>query len=94
MMITVLATIALILAFITVLVLGVVKIMWSVEGIGSGPTSSPPPLLGQIRWGVRAIERQTYALVPHVHRLASSLVRLEGALERLSGSLRAWSRRT
>lgn len=59
------------------------------EDIGGGATwfRSPVGYLAKIRFGVRAIERQTDALVPQVTRLNASLGAIRDGLRAADGHL-------
>ena len=85
-------TIGLVLVLVGVLVVSLRLIIAELERIGGDPDS----VLAKIRWGVRAIERQTEALGPEVGRLNDGLGQLDGGLAEvaahLSGTLRQLER--
>lgn len=78
-----------VLSIVLVLIVGGVlwlalhQISSLLQEIGGPSTSSPGSVLAKIRWGVRAIERQTDALAPEGQRLAEQLPALEQALASL-----------
>lgn len=74
-------TILLILALVAVLVGFLVAIIDELEAIGGHPDS----LLARVRWGVRAIERQTDALEPQVTKLNGALEALDDGLGDVAG---------
>jgi hypothetical protein len=81
-------TLAAVLLLVGTLWVALVKIYNVLEDIGGASTSSPASLLAQIRWGVRAIERQTQAIGPHARRLAATMNSIDeafAALERNPG---------
>lgn len=83
MLLLTILTILLLLAFVALLAAGVAKIMWTLESIGNAPTSTPGSLLANIRWGVRAIERQTAGIEPQSRRLNSALQNVDERIEEL-----------
>jgi len=66
-------TILLVLLLVAVLWIGLVRICRLLEDIGGATTSTPTSLLARIRWGVRAIERQTAPIAPQARRLAEAI---------------------
>lgn len=74
-------TILLILTLVAVLVGYLVAIIDELEAIGGHPDS----LLAKVRWGVRAIERQTDAIEPQVTKLNGALGRLDRGLAGVAG---------
>lgn len=81
-------TIGLVLILVGVLVVSLLLIIGELERIGGDPDS----VLAKIRWGVRAIERQTAGLEPEVGRLNHGLRQVDAALTdiaaHLAGTLR------
>lgn len=78
-------TIVLVLALVAVLVGFLLAIISELEAIGGRPDS----LLAKVRWGVRAIERQTDAIEPEVGELNRSLGELDDGLASVRGHLEA-----
>lgn len=78
-------TIALILVLVGALVFYLAQIVATLEAIGGNPDS----LLAKVRWGVRAIEKQTDALGPQVGSLNAGLGEIGGGLGRVQENLRA-----
>lgn len=76
-------TIVLVLIVAGVLWVALQQISSLLQEIGGPSTSSPGSVLAKIRWGVRAIERQTDVLGPQGQRLAEQLTVLEDALATL-----------
>lgn len=76
-------TILLVLVLVGVLVGFLVAIIGELEAIGGRPDS----LLAKVRWGVRAIERQTDALGPQVMKLNGALGALDERLADLEGHM-------
>lgn len=74
-----------VLAFVGALIVFLRRIVTSLERIGGSPTSS----LAKIRFGVRAIEKQTSHLGPQVTRLNQNLTLLGGKLHLVDGHLAA-----
>lgn len=74
-------TILLVLSLVAVLVGFLVAIIGELEAIGGHPDS----LLARVRWGVRAIERQTDALEPQVTKLNGALGELDDGLADVAG---------
>lgn len=74
-------TIVLVLVLVAVLVGFLLAIIRELEAIGGRPDS----LLAKVRWGVRAIERQTDAIEPEVIRLNRSLGELDRGLSSVGG---------
>lgn len=74
-------TIVLVLLLVGVLVAALVALVGELGAIGGEPTS----LLAKVRWGVRAIEKQTSALGPQVERLNAGLEQADGALASVHG---------
>lgn len=81
MLLLTVSTIALILVLVGALVAYLLKIIAELEAIGGNPDS----LLAKVRWGVRAIEKQTDAIGPQVTRLNQGL----GAIGEGLGAIRA-----
>lgn len=75
-------TIVLILLLVAVLVVGLVKIDAELEAIGGSSLGymMVPSLLSKARWGVRAIERHTASIEPHVSRLGEGLAAIDESL--------------
>ncbi len=78
-----LLTIGAVFLLFGVLVVYLVKIIAALEAIGGTPKS----LLAHVRWGVRAIERQTDALGPQVTTLNEGLGAVDEGLGSIAGSL-------
>lgn len=76
-------TIGLVFGLFAVLVVYLVKIIDALEEIGGADNS----LLAHVRWGVRAIERQTDALGPEVGRLNGGLEAVDEGLGSIGRSL-------
>lgn len=74
-------TIALVLLLVAVLVGFLLAVISELEAIGGHPDS----LLAKVRWGVRAIERQTDAIEPEVGKLNRSLGELDEGLASVGG---------
>lgn len=74
-------TIVLVLLLVGVLVGSLVALIGELEAIGGDPTS----LLAKVRWGVRAIERQTSPLGPQVEKLNGGLEQADGGLASIHG---------
>lgn len=74
-------TILLVLALVAVLVGYLIAIIDVLEAIGGRPDS----LLAKVRWGVRAIERQTDAIEPQVTKLNGALKALDEGLGEVAG---------
>lgn len=74
-------TIALVLLLVGVLVGSLVMLIAELEAVGGEPTS----LLAKVRWGVRAIERQTSALGPQVRKLNAGLEEADRGLTSIHG---------
>lgn len=85
-------TIVLVLVLVAVLVGFLLAIIAELEAIGGHPDS----LLAKVRWGLRAIERQTDAIEPEVTELNESLGALDEGLAsvgaRVEGTLDALER--
>lgn len=62
-----------------------VRIARQLEAIGGTPTS----YLAKIRFGVRAIEKETAQLAPYVTRLNEGLTQLDGSLRAVEADLAA-----
>lgn len=84
MLVLTIATIALILVLVGALVLYLVRIITELETIGGHPDS----LLAKVRWGVRAIEKQTDAIGPQVTGLNEGLGRIGEGLGAIQGNMR------
>lgn len=87
MLLPTILTVVLVLALVAVLVVGVTKIIVTLERVGGGSMSYMGENMGdrlsglaKIRWGLRAIEHQTSAIEPQVSRLNEGLVGLDDAL--------------
>lgn len=78
-----LLTIAVVFLLFGVLVVYLAKIIGALEAIGGTDAS----LLAHVRWGVRAIERQTDALGPEVGKLNEGLSAVDEGLGAIGGSL-------
>lgn len=87
-------TIAVILLLVGVLWVGLVRISRLLESIGGMATSSPASLLARIRWGVRAIERQTQEIGPQARRLTEETTALGDAMHELRRRIVALRGRT
>lgn len=74
-------TVVLVLVLVAVLVGFLLAIIAELEAIGGHPDS----LLAKVRWGVRAIERQTDAIEPEVGQLNRSLGELDEGLGSVGG---------
>lgn len=74
-------TIVLVLLLVGVLVGSLLLLIAELEAIGGDPDS----LLARVRWGVRAIEKQTSALGPQVTRLNDALERADEGLGSIRG---------
>lgn len=74
-------TIALVLLLVGVLVGCLIALIAELEAVGGDPTS----LLARVRWGVRAIERQTDALGPQVEELNRGLQAADDGLASVHG---------
>lgn len=81
MLVLTVLTIVLILLLVGVLVGSLVALIGELEAIGGEPTS----LLARVRWGVRAIERQTDALGPQVEKLNRGLRAADEGLASVHG---------
>ncbi len=80
-------TIVLVLLLVAILVVGLLRIIGLLEAIGGGQISYMGENMGdrmsglaKIRWGLRAIERQTGSIGP-------STQQVDGVLERMDGGL-------
>ncbi len=87
MLLPTILTVVLVLALVAVLVVGVTKIILTLERVGGGSMSYMGENMGdrlsglaKIRWGLRAIEHQTSAIEPQVTRLNEGLLDLDDAL--------------
>lgn len=85
MLLPTILTVALVLALVAVLVVGVTKIISTLERVGGSSMSYMGEAdrlsgLAKIRWGLRAIEHQTSAIEPQVTRLNEGLLGLDDAL--------------
>lgn len=94
MLLPTILTVVLVLALVAVLVVGVTKIVFTLERIGGASMSYMGENMGdrlsglaKIRWGLRAIERQTSAIEPEVTRLNDGLVALDEALGEVEAGL-------
>ncbi len=76
-------TIALVLVLVGALVLYLFKIIDALEAIGGNPDS----LLARVRWGLRAIEKQTDALGPQVTKLNGGLGAIGEGLSEVESNL-------
>lgn len=83
-------TILLVLVLVGALVVYLLKIIDALEAIGGDADS----LLAKVRWGLRAIERQTDAIGPQVTQLnaglgaiGDGLTQVESNLSNLGGAL-------
>lgn len=76
-------TILLVLLLVGALVVYLLKIIDALEAIGGAPDS----LLAKVRWGLRAIERQTDAIGPQVTRLNAGLGAIGEGLAQVESNL-------
>lgn len=80
-----LATAILVLLLFWILWTALARLSGALMEIGGPTTSSPASVMAKIRWGVRAIERQTDGFVPRSRELADNLSALATELESLAG---------
>lgn len=85
MLLLTILTIALVLVLVAALVFYLVRIIGELEAIGGRPDS----LLAKVRWGVRAIEKQTDAIGPQVTALNGGLARIADGLGHIQENLSA-----
>lgn len=78
-------TVVLVLILVAALVGFLLAIVVELEAIGGHPDS----LLAKVRWGVRAIERQTDAIEPEVTDLNESLGTLDEVLASVGARVEA-----
>lgn len=76
-------TIVLVLVLVGALVTYLLKIIAALEAIGGDPDS----LLAKVRWGLRAIEKQTDAIGPQVTRLNAGLGAIGEGLGQVESNL-------
>lgn len=76
-------TIVLVLALVGALVTYLIKIIAALEAIGGDPDS----LLAKVRWGLRAIEKQTDAIGPQVTQLNAGLGAIGEGLGQVESNL-------
>jgi len=78
-------TILLVLVLAGALVIYLFKIIHALEAIGGDPDS----LLAKVRWGLRAIEKQSDVIGPQVTRLNAGLGAIEQGLGQVEANLSA-----
>lgn len=82
------ATAILVLLLFWILWTALARVSGALMEIGGPTTSSPASVMAKIRWGVRAIERQTDGFVPRTRELADNLSALANELDSVAGPAR------
>lgn len=82
------ATAILVLLLFWILWTALARVSAALMEIGGPTTSSPASVMAKIRWGVRAIERQTDGFVPRTRELADNLAALANAFSSIGGPAR------
>ncbi len=80
-----LATAILVLLLFWILWTALARLSAALMEIGGPSTSSPASVMAKIRWGVRAIERQTDGFVPRARELTDNLSALANELGSIAG---------
>ncbi|MGI9039344.1 MAG: hypothetical protein ACR2GQ_10830 [Gemmatimonadota bacterium] len=83
MVLLTLLSIVLVLVLVGALVVYLAKIIGVLEAVGGSPDS----LLAKVRWGLRAIQKQTDAIGPQVTQLNAGLGAIEGGLGQVETNL-------
>jgi hypothetical protein len=77
MLLLTLLTVVLVLVFFVILAVALVRISRVLESIGGTPTS----FLAKLRFGLRAIEKETSHLTPQVLQVNAGLLQIAGGLD-------------